>query len=126
MAKKLMINCATCDARNILEENYAHYEQIIVNSAVMLTGLNAKAILNKLPFTLHCANVLEVEGDVDLRMVNGSGETGVLLETPEHARYAYTVFDCMGEILSTGKLAEKSLAALDVPDSGRVELTLCS
>lgn len=74
MAKKLMINCATCDARNILEENYAHYEQIIVNSAVMLTGLNAKAILNKLPFTLHCANVLEVEGDVDLRMVNGSGE----------------------------------------------------
>ena len=59
-------------------------------------------------------------------VVNGSGEKGVLLETPENARYAYTVFDCMGEILSTGKLAEKSLAALDVPDSGRVELTLCS
>ena len=32
MAKKLMINCATCDARNILEENYAHYEQITVNN----------------------------------------------------------------------------------------------
>lgn len=74
MAKNLMINCATCDARNILEENYAHYEQITVNSAVMLTDLNAKTILNKLPITLNCANVVEVEGEVDLRIVNGSGE----------------------------------------------------
>lgn len=74
MAKKLMINCATCDARNTLEENYAHYEQITVNCAVVLTSPNAKAVMNKLPFTLNCANVLEVEGDVDLRTVNGSSE----------------------------------------------------
>lgn len=74
MAKKLMINCANCDARNILEENYAHYEQITINCAMVLTNPNAKAVMNKLPLVLNCANVLEIEGDVDLRTVNGSSE----------------------------------------------------
>ena len=74
MAKKLMINCATCDARNALEENYAHYEQITINCAMVLTSPNAKAVMNKLPFTLNCANVLEVEGTVDFRTINGSSE----------------------------------------------------
>ena len=74
MAKKLMINCANCDARNVLEENYAHYEQITINCAMVLTSPNAKAVMNKLPITLNCANVLEVEGDVDLRTINGSSE----------------------------------------------------
>lgn len=74
MAKKLLINCATCDARNALEENYAHYEQITVNCAMVLTSPNAKAVMNKLPFALNCANVLEVEGNVDLRTINGSAE----------------------------------------------------
>ena len=74
MAKKLMINCATCDARNALEENYAHYEQITINCAMVLTSPNAKAVMNKLPFVLNCANVLEVDGDVDVRTINGSSE----------------------------------------------------
>lgn len=74
MAKKLMINCATCDARNALEENYAHYEQITINCAMVLTSPNAKAVMNKLPLTLNCANVLEIEGDVDLRTINGRSE----------------------------------------------------
>ena len=74
MAQKLVINCATCDARNVLEENYAHYEHIAVNCAMMLASSNAKTVLNKLPFTLNCANVLELEEGVDLRTVNGSGE----------------------------------------------------
>lgn len=74
MAKKLMINCANCDARSVLEENYAHYEQITINCAMVLTSPNAKAVMNKLPFTLNCANVLEAEGDVDLRTINGSSE----------------------------------------------------
>ena len=74
MAKKLTINCANCDARNIQEENYAHYEQITINCAMVLASPNAKAVLNRLPFTLNCATVLEVEGDVDIRTINGSSE----------------------------------------------------
>ena len=74
MAKKLMINCATCDARNALEENYAHYEQITINCAMVLTSPSGKAVMNKLPFTLNCANVLEVEENADVRTINGSSE----------------------------------------------------
>lgn len=74
MAKKLVINCATCDARNALEENYACYEQITINCAMVLTSPNAKKVMNKLPFKLNCAHVLEMDGDVDLRTVNGSIE----------------------------------------------------
>jgi len=74
MAKKLMINCATCDARNIAEENYAHYEQITLNCAMVLTNPSAKAIMSKLPFAINCANVLEVEENLEIRTVNGSSE----------------------------------------------------
>ncbi len=74
MAKKLMINCDTCDARNALEENYAHYEQITVNCEMVLTNPNARAMMNKLPFSLNCDNVLELEQGVDIRTINGSSE----------------------------------------------------
>lgn len=45
----------------------AHYEQITINCAMVLTSPNAKTVMNKLPFTLNCTNVMEIEGDVDLR-----------------------------------------------------------
>ena len=74
MAKKLMINCAICDARNVHEENYAHYEKITLNCAMVLTNPNAKSVMNKLPFMLNCADVLEVDENIDLRTINGSSE----------------------------------------------------
>ena len=87
MAKKLMINCATCDARNALEENYAHYEQITINCAMVLTSPQGKAVMNKLPFTLNCANVLEVDGDVEVRTVNGSSEISSGDTVPQNKYY---------------------------------------
>lgn len=74
MAKKLIVNCATCDARHVKEENYAHYEAITINSAMVVTGSEGKAVMNKLPFVLNCADVVEVPEDVNLRTVNGSHE----------------------------------------------------
>lgn len=74
MAKKLIVNCATCDARKILEENYSHYEQITVNCATVLSGPNAKAVMSRLPLALNCADVLEAENDAELRTVNGGAE----------------------------------------------------
>ena len=32
MAKKLIINCGDCDARNVSEETLAAYESIIINA----------------------------------------------------------------------------------------------
>lgn len=74
MANKLMINCASCDARRIREENYAQYEAITINCAFVLTSPEGKAVMNKLPFELNCANVIEVEEDVDFRVINGRSE----------------------------------------------------
>ena len=74
MAKKLLINCASCDARKIREDDYAHYEAININTAALFTSPEAKAVLNRLPVSIDCANVIELEGDVDLRTVNGRGE----------------------------------------------------
>lgn len=74
MAKKLIINCSTCDARNAREENYAHYESIVINCATVLTNDTGKAVLNQLPFTLNCANVQEVPEGAQLRTANGSTE----------------------------------------------------
>ena len=74
MAKKLMINCANCDARKVQEENYAHYEQITINCANVLTSPGAKAVMSKLPFALNCANVTEIPDDAELRSINGSCE----------------------------------------------------
>src|SRR5699024_5121005 len=46
MAKNLIVNCATCDARTMQEENYAHYETIVINSAALLTSPEGKAVMS--------------------------------------------------------------------------------
>jgi len=74
MAKKLLINCAICDARKIREENYTDYESILINCATVLTNPEGKAVMNRLPFTLNCTNVMETEENVEFRVINGSGE----------------------------------------------------
>ena len=74
MAKKLFINCATCDMRNVSEENYLQYENITINSAMVLTNENGKSFVNKMPVTLSCANVMELDKDADIRTINGNHE----------------------------------------------------
>ena len=74
MAKKFMVNCAICDARNMQAENYTHYETITIHSATLLTSPEGKAAMSQLPVVLDCANVVEVPGDANLRTFNGSHE----------------------------------------------------
>ena len=74
MAKKLSINCAICDARKAQEEHYAEYEDISINASTILVNAAGKALLHKLPFTLNCSDVMELEGDVEVRTINGAGE----------------------------------------------------
>ena len=49
---KLRINCGSCDARKIDENNYTEYEKIIINTEEMIVDDRSKAILNKLPFDI--------------------------------------------------------------------------
>lgn len=105
MAKKLLINCASCDARKIQEENYSAYESITVNAATVLASAASKAVMNRLPFALNCANVIEVEGDVDLRTVNGKAEIKSDDAVPERKFYML-----VNGVLNIGPDTQKQLA----------------
>ena len=52
MAKKLLINCASCDARKLQEENYSAYESITVNAATVLASEASKAVMNRRSATM--------------------------------------------------------------------------
>ena len=84
MANKLVINCAGCDTRKALKENYEQYESITINAATVVTNSNGKAFLQALPITLNCANVQEVPDDVDLITVNGKAEIKSSDAVPEN------------------------------------------
>lgn len=71
MKKKLVINSASCDVRNAVEENYSQYENITIHAASVVTNQSGKAFLNKMPITLECANMIETEENVRLSVING-------------------------------------------------------
>lgn len=72
MAKKLIINCGGCDARNVSEETLAAYEAVTVNCGSVLVTPETKDLLNRYGVTLNCGDVLELEKDVKLARINGS------------------------------------------------------
>lgn len=74
MAKKLMINCGSCDARNVSEETLAAYETVTINCGEVLVTQESKDLLNRFGVTMNCGNVLELEKDVKVSRINGSGQ----------------------------------------------------
>lgn len=74
MAKKLIINCGDCDARNVTEETLAAYESIAINAGDLLVTPETRALLNRYGVTMNCGNVLEVDKDVKVTTINGPGQ----------------------------------------------------
>lgn len=72
MAKKLLINCGECDARNVAEETLAAYETVTINCGSVLVTPETKNLLNRYGVILNCGDVLELEKDVKLTSINGS------------------------------------------------------
>lgn len=54
---KLRINCETCDARRINENNYKEFEQIKIYTGQLLVDDRSKEILNRLPFNIKAEEV---------------------------------------------------------------------
>ncbi len=69
--KRLEINCATCDARNINEESYAKYDKIEINTAVMLIDDRSREVLSRLGAEIHAAKTLSTKDDVPVVEING-------------------------------------------------------
>lgn len=81
MAKKMVINCATCDARKVTEETLASYENVMINAATTVVSPESKELMNRYGVTMNCANVMEVDADVELCTINGTAriESGDLI-----------------------------------------------
>lgn len=72
MAKKMVINCANCDARKVTESTLAAYENVVINAATVVVSPEGKELLNRYGVTMNCADVMELDADVELCSVNGA------------------------------------------------------
>ncbi len=105
MAKKLMINCGTCDARNVKEETLAAYESIVINSGNILLTAQTKDLMARYGVTMNCGGVLELEKDVKITNVNGSAQINGAMEVPDRTYLivngSLTIGDDAGEVLKS-------------------------
>ena len=74
MAKKMVINCATCDARKVTEETLSAYETVVINASTILVSSATKELMNRYGVAMNCASVLELDADVEISTINGSAE----------------------------------------------------
>lgn len=71
--KKMMVNCAVCDMRNVSEETLKSYEQITVNAATMIVTPEKKDLINRYNVTMNVADVIEVPAGENVRVINQNG-----------------------------------------------------
>ena len=71
--KKMIVNCASCDMRSVSEETLQSYEQVVVNSALVLVTPETKELLNRYNVMLNTADVVEVPAGNDVRLNNQNG-----------------------------------------------------
>ncbi|MBR5947036.1 MAG: hypothetical protein IKZ82_00115 [Clostridia bacterium] len=74
---KKKINTAVCDARKVGEESLAGFEQIEINTAMLIVDGRSKALLNKYSVAVNAASVIELpDENARLQNINGKHEIG--------------------------------------------------
>ncbi len=105
MAKKLMINCGTCDARNTKEETLQAYESITINCGDILVSPESKVLLAQYGVTMNCGDVIEMDKDVKIVDINGnheiSGSTPVDAKTHLMVNGSLTIAADAAEVLKS-------------------------
>lgn len=72
--KNFVLNCDVCDARKINEESLAGYEQIVINTDLLLVDERSRGVLNRLHMVCNADEMLDVEGEVSVVSTNGNYE----------------------------------------------------
>lgn len=72
MPKKLTVNCATCDARNVSEETLSAYESVTINCADLMVTPEAQTLLSRYGVAINCGNTRCLPKDAVIRQINGS------------------------------------------------------
>ena len=113
--RNLMINCDVCDARNAKEEYLSGYEQIMINTDLLLVSAESRGILERLPAICNTDNTLEVDDNAHLIFQNGSAEINSKSAFP-----ADTVLAVNGDLLihsDTSRQTLETLRAVNVTGS---------
>ncbi|MDE7260739.1 MAG: hypothetical protein K2N78_01560 [Oscillospiraceae bacterium] len=69
--KKLEVNCATCDIRNLTEEILSQYEKVEINAAALIMNQAVQALLGKYTVEINAAASFCVEDSVRFSTCNG-------------------------------------------------------
>lgn len=72
--KKLVVNTTICDARQVQESTLAAYEKVVINSSAVLTDARSRELMDQYAVALNAASILDVEGDAQFSVCNGSAE----------------------------------------------------
>ena len=113
--RNLMINCDVCDARNAKEEYLSGYEQIMINTELLLVSAESRGVLERLPAICNTDNTLEVDDDANLIFQNRSTEINSKSVFP-----ADTVLAVNGDLLihsDTSRQTLETLRAVNVTGS---------
>ena len=113
--RNLMINCDVCDARNAKEEYLSGYEQIMINTDLLLVSAESRGVLERLPAICNTDNTLEVDDDAHLIFQNRSTEINSKSVFP-----ADTVLAVNGDLLihsDTSRQTLETLRAVNVTGS---------
>ena len=66
--KKLMVNVATCDIRDITEETLQSYENICINAAIILSSQKSQELIGRYGnVDMNAASVYVTEEDIKER-----------------------------------------------------------
>ena len=72
--KKLKVNAAICDARNVTEAVLESYESVGINAALILVSEGSKELMSKYNVSMNAAKVEEAPADLELMIQNGKYE----------------------------------------------------
>lgn len=70
--KKLMVNTAVCDIRNISEETLKQYSTVVIDTATLITNARANELLHKYAVKLDTADTVLLENNMPISCQNGS------------------------------------------------------
>ena len=122
--ENLMINCDVCDARNAKEEYLSDFQQILINTDLLLVSAESRGILERLPAICNTDNTLEADDSVILLFRNGDS-----VISRDTALQENTVFAVNGNLTIRSDASREvlnSLRALNVTGSLLCPVSLLS
>ena len=72
--KKLKINAAICDARNVTEATLESYESVDINAALILVSKDSKELISRYDVNMNAASIQETPADIEVMIQNGKYE----------------------------------------------------